>query len=313
MSRARIGEWCVTAGLQLLFWHTRHSPWFLRLFRPTILAGAWALAPSTRRATLANAARLLGPASGERERKSTARAVLRNYFDAVIEFGANRAVSPRELAASLELVEGIEGYTRAREVGLGAILVTAHMGPFESAMAMLRTREPRVHVVFRRDRMPLFEQLRSAQHARLGVIEAPAENGLMTWVRLRDALGRNEVVVMQGDRVMPGQPGVRVPMLGGHVVVPAGPVKLARITGSPVVPVFAVRAAGGGIRIHLEEAIWPNRLGQWPIGARGIDPAIGELKDVIERFVRHYPEQWLCLHTVVIEDAADAAAERVPA
>jgi lauroyl/myristoyl acyltransferase len=301
VSTSRLSDRCVAAWLILLFWHARHAPFVLRLLRPPILRGAWLLSPSMRRASLCNAARLLGPAGTASARRRVARAVVANCFDAVVEFGANRERSSEDIAAELVSVEGEEGYLTARRHGRGAILVTAHLGPFESAIAMLRRCEPRVHVVFRRDRMGLFERLRSAQHARLGVIEAPSDDGLNTWIALRDALCRDEVVLMQGDRVMPGQPGVRVPMLGGHMLVPTGPAKLARITGSPLIPVFAVRTPEG-VRITMEEAIWPEHCSLSQADRSSPDPAILTLTKTIEHFVQRYPEQWLCLHPVVLED-----------
>ncbi len=307
MTRGRIAAVCVDAWLTAFFGLARSAPSVLRLVRPLALRGAWALSPATRHATRANAARLLGPQSTDRERDRLARAVLGSCFDAVMEIGTNQSHSVADLAESLEATEGLEQYASARAKNLGAILVTAHMGPFETAMAILRTHEPNVHVVFRRDRLKVFERLRSAQHARLGVVEAPSDDGLKTWIQLRDALSRNEVVVMQGDRVMPGQPGAKVPFLGGHMLVPVGPVKLARITGSPIVPVFAARNARGRIVIHLERPIWPETLARPDSGSSETDPAILELARVIERYVRQYPEQWLCLHPVAIEDSRSAA------
>ena len=53
----------------------------------------------------------------------------------------------------------------------------------------------------------------------VGFLEAPVDDGLSVWVGLRDALLRNEVVLMQGDRVMPGQRGMRLPFLSGHMVI----------------------------------------------------------------------------------------------
>jgi len=138
-------------------------------------------------------------------------------------------------------------------------VVTAHLGSFETGVAALRMHEDNVHVVFVRDNLSGFESMRSAQRRRLGVHEAPIDDGWRTWMKLRDALRTDHVVMLQGDRVMPGQRGVVVPFLDGHIEVPSGPVKLALASGAPIVPIFAITDGRGGIDVHIEAPIEVER------------------------------------------------------
>lgn len=296
--------------LNLLFWHARHVPALTLAIKPIFAWGAWVFSRSIRRGTRANASRLLGEAAAPRVRDRVARATLSNFYDAVVEFGLNRDQTPAQLMQRLDGVVGEDRYLQVRQMqkaaapnqsARGAILVTAHLGSFEVAMAMLREREPRVHVVFRRDSMPLFESLRTAQHAKFGVLEAPVDDGMPTWLRLRDALMTGDVVLMQGDRVMPGQPGIVVPFLGGHLKVPAGPVKLARMTGAPLIPVFAITVADRRLRIELGEPIWPSATSHDWSGS-SIDPALIQLTAAIELVLKRHPEQWLRLDPALVED-----------
>ena len=97
---------------------------------------------------------------------------------------------------------------------------------------------------------------------------------------------------------MPGQKGSRVPFLGGHMLLPTGPVKLAMASGAPIVPVFSVRTASGKIKLFIEE---PIEVGQ------DVDEAMGKLAAVIGRYVSAYPEQWLVLNPAFEEDAKRGA------
>src|SRR5205823_1576482 len=126
-----------------------------------------------------------------------------------------------------------------------------------------------------RDAFPAFERIRGDMRRELGVEEAAIDDGLPTLMRLRDALLANEVVVMQGDRAMPGQRSQSVPFLHGRLRMPIGPVKLARLTGSPIVPVFVLRGARGRFRIHLGE---PNDVDE-------IEPALLALARVFESVI----------------------------
>ncbi len=99
------------------------------------------------------------------------------------------------------------------------------------------------------------KKLRAKFRERLNISEAAIEEGWPLWMRLRDALMKDEVVAIQGDRVMPGQKGMKVPMLAGHILLPTGPFKLSAASESPVVPIFSIRTKDGRIKIFIEEPI----------------------------------------------------------
>jgi KDO2-lipid IV(A) lauroyltransferase len=132
---------------------------------------------------------------------------------------------------------------------------------------------------------------------------------------LRDALANDEVVVMQADRVMPGQKGVRVPLLGGHIELPTGPVRMAQLSGSPIVPVFTVRRPDGRIRLFIEPAITVSS----DVDASGTNgttcphPAILRTAAVLEKYLAAYPDQWLMFQPAWCEDieALKAASDPV--
>lgn len=243
---------------------------------------------------MANARRLLGERSTLAQRESLARQVVGNCYDFVFDVGRSTGMGRRQLLKQIERIEGHETYMKARRERKGAILLTAHMGSFEVAIAALLEHERRVHVLFRRDARSSFERTRSALRRRLGVVEACVDDGLAVWVRLREALATDEIVLIQGDRVMPGQRGQRVPFLGGHTLLPVGPIKLAHASGAPIIPVFSVRRPDGKIKLFIED----------PIAVKDQDTtgALRRISAVIERYVRRYPEQWLILDRAWCED-----------
>lgn len=205
-----------------------------------------------------------------------------------------------ELHGQIESVEGRDAYVAHRKTGGGAIIATAHMGSFEVGLAALVDVEPNIHVVFKRDVLDGFESIRRALRTTLGVKEAAIDDGWETWMRLRDALENDQVVVMQVDRAMPGQKAQAVPMLGGHVLLPLGPVRLAQISGSPIVPVFTVRTAAGRCRVFAEA---PIHVDPDAVLIDGVHPALLQLGKAIEKYVAAYPEQWLVLNPAFVEDA----------
>lgn len=289
------------AALSALFRAAGSAPWLLKLLRPLAIRATVWWSDELVGNVSCNARRIFGREPSAAERRAFARAVVGSFYDFIADLGRTARATADDLPARMERVEGEPAYLAARRAGGGAVLVTAHMGSFEVGLAALRGVEGRVHVVFKRDTFPAFDRIRSRCRAMLGVYEAPVDDGLTTLMNLRDALRADEVVVMQGDRAMPGQRSQVVPFLHGHLRLPIGPVKLARLTGSPLVPVVVVRAQGGRFRVHLCE---PIRIDPAAPDADGVDPALLAVARAIEPFVARYPEQWLTLARAFVEDEA---------
>jgi lauroyl/myristoyl acyltransferase len=284
--------------LGLLFRYAPRCPGLFRRAERPFCAGTFLFSRAVRSITRLNARRVLGPAAADADVDRVARDTVRNFYRFCVDVGAAANDTPEQLLARVESIEGTEHFAAARAAGKGVIVVTAHMGSFEVGLAALKQIEPTIHVVFRRDAQGAFEQSRMALRQRLGVHEAAVDDGWTVWMRLRDALQRNEAVVLQGDRVMPGQKGRPVPFLGGHLMLPTGPMKLAQATGAPIVPVFSVRTPGGALRVVVEPALRGESNTQGP----GEDPVLAEWASVLQRYVREYPDQWLLLQPAVEED-----------
>jgi lauroyl/myristoyl acyltransferase len=284
-------------GLHVLFLLARRAPRVLLLLRPLAVTLTIILSPATRRATTVNARGIFGRTLPPAEQRRFTRDVVANFYDFVTDTARAATRTREQLAAQIVEVVGEPAYLAHRSQGRGAILVTAHMGTFEVGLAALRGVEERVHVVFKRDPFTEFEATRARVRKMLGVQEAPIDDGLQNLVRLRDALLADEVVVMQGDRAMPGQRSQIVPLCYGHTRLPTGPVKLAQLTGSPIVPVFVVRTDTGRYTVHLcDPIVVPTDTDD------AQDVAMTAIGKSIQSFVARYPQQWLVLEPAFTED-----------
>lgn len=284
--------------IETLCWIAGAAPPVAHSLKHVAIWGAWR-APSLRKRLLHNASNILGPTSTIAQRTKLGHGVLGNFHTFLVDLSAGRHLSVDAIAGKAEEVEGIDHYLEARNRGNGVIVATAHMGDFETGIAALRAVESNIFVVFKRDELPVFEKLRSAQRRRLGVIEAPIDDGLKTWLMLRDALRSNATVLMQADRAMPGHGGIPVKFLHSHLLAPVGPAKLSLATGAPIVPVFSLRTARRSVHISIEPMIVPGddspRLAVARITTR--------LTRVIEQYVARYPDQWLALHNPWVDCA----------
>lgn len=303
---SRVTGWARAAAASLwvraFFWAGQHAPGLVAGSRRILCRGAFRASRSLREGTRANARRLLGAGADPGAVDALARRILQSFYLACCDIGRSFSASREDLVARVDRVQGDGHYQAARAARKGVIVVTAHMGSFEVGLAALRQKEPnRIHVVFRRDPFERFERLRSALRRRLDVEEAPVDEGWTVWMRLRDALLNDEAIVLQGDRVMPGQKGESVAFLGGHLMLPTGPVKMALATGAPIVPVFSVRGVDGSVRLFIEPAITVDP--DESAGPGQPHPALLRWAGVLERYVRTYPDQWLMIRPAFREDA----------
>lgn len=283
-----------------LFFLAARCPGLLRRLRGPAAHGAFWVSGHVRRVTALNARRLFDR-PGRLARYRYACGVVGSFIDFVVDVGEVRGWSPQRLRGRVAESFGVDAYMAARQSKRGAILVTAHMGSFEVGLAALRDVEPRVHVIFKRDAFGTFEKLRSEMRATLGVNELAVDDGWQTLMAMRGALEADEVIVMQGDRAMPGQRAQAVRVRGGHLLLPVGPATLSRLTGSPVVPVFTIRRPDGRFEVHLLEPIVCDPAA--PL-VDGVEPALVAIGAAIDGFLARYPEQWLVLEPAFVEDSA---------
>lgn len=280
----------------------RQFPWFMRRAEWCCLAGSrFVFRAALRSGPRANGRWLLGPDATPAQLTRFEDRVLRNFYRFIHDVGRAGNMDRQTILEQVERVDGRQHYDAARAHKRGAIFATAHLGSFEVGMAALADLEPRVHVAFQQDVFSAFDTIRDQLHRKLNVIDAPVNRGPETWMTLRDVLARDEVVLIQADRVMPGQKGVVVPFMGGHVELPMGPIKLAAISGAPILPVFTIRLPSGKSRIVIEPAIEVRPDERVVRPAEPPRPLL-ELAAVIEKHVRANPEQWLMLHPMWCED-----------
>jgi lauroyl/myristoyl acyltransferase len=102
---------------------------------------------------------------------------------------------------------------------------------------------------------------------------------------LRERLAANQIVSITVAET--GRRTLDAKFLHGTLRVASGPVHLARTTGAPLLPIFAVRNAAGAYNVSIGPAL--------PVDDRADPPystAIRAYAAQLEPFVRKYPDQW---------------------
>ncbi len=266
-----------------------------------------AFTPGRARAHLCNLGNILPRAEGGlRRRLSFSYGALRSFGLFILEFFRISTMDREDLLSRFDF-EGLSELNRAYRRRRGVVIVTSHIGNWEAGALALSYMGYPLQVVagtqFSRSLSPHVKELKS--RAGVGVISpGPGE-----YRRLVDALRANEAIalVVDGDTF---ERGLEVPFFRGKLRAPAGPARLAAITGASVVSTHVVRTAPMRFSMAFKtlwedgpeaERSYPVREAPPPGAAAGLmsqeDPGFvsGLTKAIMrdqERVIGENPGQW---------------------
>ncbi len=267
-------------------WGSSHTPaWFVRAAPPVVGLLVCALAGEPRR----RVARNLTLVRGER-------GALRDAVDVGSTFVTYASCLAEILGAGSrhgrlpEVV--VHGELHAMEAigkGRGVILATAHTAGWESVGPVL-TRELGLRVMIaespERDAgaSAIQDRARKAQ----GMLVTHVGEDPLSALPLARHLREGGAVAIQLDRLPPGQRRRAITLFDRPGHVPEGPLRLAAVTGAPILPVFAART---GHRRYEVQVYPPQRVDRGSTEAR-LDHAAQSLGDAMQAFLRAHPTQW---------------------
>jgi KDO2-lipid IV(A) lauroyltransferase len=197
-------------------------------------------------------------------------------------------MSPSQMLARVEF-EGEERVVAAHAAGKGVLLFTGHFGYWEiNALVHALVMQP-MSVLARPLDNPLLHDLleRARTHTGNSVIY---RHGALR--RVLRALAQNQAVAILIDQHMQSADAVYVDFFNRPAATTSALAALAMRTGAPVIPVFALPLPDGRFRMVYEHPVEPP-----PAGSE--DPVrefTQRCTDVLEMYVRRYPDLWLWMH-----------------
>ncbi len=259
------------------FWVKGSPPWFGTLF-------ALAL-PDMRRRVRDNLRWIHGRRPNFVERRD----VLKTFTDYAACLAESLAVGRDDSLRARVTVLGAEHLRQAVAAGRGAVIVTAHAGPWDVAARFFSAEfGAKVAMVMEAEPDASARALHDDVRRRSGVEVLRVGDGPTDGLSILRHVRSGGVAAFQIDRSAASKRNIATSLFGRTFEVPEGPFRLAELAGAPVIPLFAVREGYFDYTIVVEPAI---ALGP---GAR--PEALGEAAraaaQALERFVRAHPTQW---------------------
>jgi KDO2-lipid IV(A) lauroyltransferase len=226
-------------------------------------------------------------------------AILRGVWDNLGRIGAEFAHLDRlwdvdpdhpERPGRVELSpETIERFIQLLNDGKPALIFAAHLANWELPAIAAATYKLDSAVLYRRPNIAGIDKwLRETRTANMGEL---IPTGLYAPLKITEALQRGAHVGMLVDQYY--LRGVEVTFFGRRTMANPLLARLARHFDCPIHGTRIVRLPGHRFRAELSEEIAPARDAEGKIDIAGTMQIVS---NVVEGWIREYPEQWLWLH-----------------
>lgn len=193
--------------------------------------------------------------------------------------------SKKERFQPLCHIEGLEHFDAAMAQGKGVLLLSAHVTSLEIGGRLMTLHRP-MHAVYKYHRNPLFEAI--MRRGRKGYLSSVIERSDIRGMIKR--LKAGETCWYALDQDFGRKNAVFAPFFNIPAATLLATSRIARMTGSPVVPFFPLRLAdGSGYKLTILPA-----LDNFPSGNDMVDTT--RLNQLIEERVKQTPEQYLWQH-----------------
>jgi KDO2-lipid IV(A) lauroyltransferase len=229
------------------------------------------------------------PGWGARQIHATTRRVFQNAATTALEALAMARLGRSEILRGVRL-SGAETFARALGEQRGVLLISAHLGNWEMALQFASCFiEVPVTGVAKKLRFKPLQDWVHRFRTRFGARIVYKEGSL---AEMGQALRRKEVVSLMVDQSRRSE-GLEARYFGRRVTTTPAVAMLALRCRCPVLPVFCVREADGGLHVRVEPPLEIQRSGRLREDLRANTQ---QVTDAVERMVRRYPEQWLWMH-----------------
>jgi KDO2-lipid IV(A) lauroyltransferase len=205
------------------------------------------------------------------------------YLDEIFDLEVEMEESDR-----IEILNG-EQFQKLRDDGLPAILFTGHIANFELLPMVAAKFGLEIQSMYRRPN----NQKAASQvaEARKDLGKNMIASGAGASFQLMSALDRKEHVGLLVDQKF--RRGIKVPFFGKDAPTNTLLAKLARRYDCPVHGARTVRLPDGRFRLEITDELVLPRDEDGDIDIRGTTELV---TNIIEGWVREYPDQWLWMH-----------------
>ncbi len=247
------------------------------------------LYPKLRRIALSNLEIAFPSTSRGADKRKIARRSFSHFGSVIMDILWGGRVKQKAIQRLVEY-QGLENLKRAYDKGRGVLLFTGHLGHWELMGVAQGYLGFPLSVVSRPLDNPYLEKMLYSYRCKSGnrvIYKKDAVKGML------EALKRKEGVAVLIDQNAIPQEGVFIRFFGRWASTTPLLASLALRTHAPIIPAFALPVKNGRYRLIYGEEIEPDEFAD---RREAVVSLTQRCTDVIEEYIRRYPQYWLWIH-----------------
>ncbi len=251
-------------------------------------AVGWLLARPQRRHALRNLRQVFGTSRTPPQLRGIGRGMLATAYKNYFELLRLPHVPTSNIIERVRM-HGIDNLDQAQAEGRGVVMVSAHLGSFESSVQVLGALGYDITIPVEPIRPQRLFDLINSMRSSHGIRIVEAERGTMrTLVR---TLASGNIAGFPLDRDVLGT-GREFEFFGRPAPLQPAAATLARYARCRVVPAFAIRRPDNRTDLYIEEGIEMVRTAD---AEADLLLNMRRIMSVFERYIEEYPDQWVAL------------------
>jgi KDO2-lipid IV(A) lauroyltransferase len=241
--------------------------------------------PSRRRIALANLRIAFGDSKSDAQRRRIALESYRHLGTCMMEFF--RLPGSVEKVSQHVQIKGSEYLDRAFARGKGVVLMMSHLGPWEYLGFLTYIKKYPTIVLGRPIKNPYFYQWVKSLREAVNLVYSDKNLGPR---KLLSHLRQNGLVAITIDQ-WAGSEGLWIDFFNVATSTISLPARLAKRTGSALIPAYCIRTASGRYQIDVLPEV--SAAGS---GDNWVEEITKKLNHILEEQISSFPEQWVWTH-----------------
>ena len=187
--------------------------------------------------------------------------------------------------------DGEENLRQIAAEGKGGFLIGAHTGNWEIAGQLLERIDTKINIVMLEAEHEKVKKLLDNVMVERNMNIIPISNDFSHMFKIAEALQNNELIVIHGDRFMPGSKSITTNFMGYNAEFPTGVFYLAVKQEKPVTFVSALKETNTHYHFYsTKPKVYSNTKGK--TRNQLVTEIINDYKTNIEFILKKYPVQW---------------------
>lgn len=188
--------------------------------------------------------------------------------------------------------DGAENIDSIVSGGKGGMLISSHIGNWETAGQLLERINYTFNIVMVDAEHEKIKDYMGDVMKKKNFNVIPIKDDMSHIFLIKEALSRNELIVMHGDRYIDKSSAVKMPFMGQEAYLPTGPFFIAAKFNIPISFAFAMKETNTHYHFYASKPLTYKLKGNREEKNKIIGELMSKYTEQLDNIITKYPYQW---------------------